>query len=141
MQLAWSQALRKAMRRRDFIKAMVGVVTAGPVAARAGQSALPVIGFLGSSWPADRARLVTAFRQGLRETGYVEGQNVAIEYRWAQDQYNQLPDLAADLVRRDVAVIVAHDTSPQLQRRSQRRRYRSSLQPGATQSRMASSPT
>jgi putative ABC transport system substrate-binding protein len=98
------------MRRRDFIKAMVGVVTAGPVAARAGQSAMSVIGFLGSSWPADRARLVTAFRQGLRETGYVEGQNVAIEYRWAQDQYDQLPDLAADLVRRDVAMIAAHDT-------------------------------
>ena len=98
------------MRRRDFVKGIVGSVTAWPLAASAQQKAVPVIGFLGSSWPADRARLVTAFRQGLRETGYVEGQNVAIEYRWAQDQYNQLPDLAADLVRRDVAVIAAHDT-------------------------------
>jgi putative ABC transport system substrate-binding protein len=71
---------------------------------------MPVIGFLGSSSPADRRRLVTAFRQGIGESGYVEAQNVAIEYRWAQDQYERLPDLASDLVRRHVTVIAAHDT-------------------------------
>jgi putative tryptophan/tyrosine transport system substrate-binding protein len=71
---------------------------------------MPAIGFLSASGPADRAYLLTAFRQGVRETGYVEGQNVAIEYRWAQDQPDRLSDLAADLVRRQVAVIAAHDT-------------------------------
>jgi putative ABC transport system substrate-binding protein len=71
---------------------------------------MPVVGFLSSSALADRARYLPAFRQGVRETGYVEGQNVVIEYRWAQDQYDRLPDLAADLVRRQVTVIAAHDT-------------------------------
>jgi putative tryptophan/tyrosine transport system substrate-binding protein len=71
---------------------------------------MPVVGFLSGLSSAGRAHLVTAFRQGVRETGYVEGQNVAIEYRWAQDQYDRLPDLAADLVRRQVTVIAAHDT-------------------------------
>src|SRR5262245_51741772 len=71
---------------------------------------MPVIGLLGSSTLAYRARYLAAFRQGLRETGYVEGQNAAIEYRWAEDQYDRLPDLAADLVRRQVTVIAAHDT-------------------------------
>src|SRR5215472_9348746 len=99
------------MRRRDFIKAAVGVVTAWPVAAHAEQSAMPVIGYLGGSSPAYRGYLLTAFWRGLRESGYVEGENVAIEYRWAQDQYDRLPNLAADLVRRHVLVIAATDTA------------------------------
>jgi ABC-type uncharacterized transport system substrate-binding protein len=95
------------MRRRDFIKVIAGSVIAQPFVARAQQPTMPVVGFLGIGSPQSDAFRLAAARQGLTEAGYVEGQNVAFEVRWAEDQYERLPELAAELVRRQVAVIIA----------------------------------
>ena len=97
------------MRRRDFITVLGGAAI-WPLAARAQQPALPIIGYLGPGSAETDALRVTGVRQGLNETGYVEGQNLTIDYRWAEDHHDRLPALAADLVRHQVAVIVATST-------------------------------
>src|SRR6202140_892793 len=102
------------MQRREFITIVVGAAASWPLVSRAQQPVLPVVGFIRDGSADSSARFVGTFRKGLNETGYVEGQNVTVEYHWLEGQYDRLPALVADLVRRQVAVIATPGTLPSL---------------------------
>src|SRR6516164_7719538 len=99
------------LNRRELFVLSAGAAVAWPLAARAQQAAMPVVGFVNARSAESATRQAAAFRQGLAETGYVEGQNVAVEYHWLDGRYDRLPSLVADLVRRRVAVIATPNTT------------------------------
>jgi putative tryptophan/tyrosine transport system substrate-binding protein len=98
------------MRRREFIKVIIGTAAVWPVTSRAQQSAIPIVGFINAAAAQSYKQQLAAFLKGMEDTGYIAGKNVMIEYRWAEDQNDRLPAMAADLVRRQVAVIAATST-------------------------------
>jgi putative tryptophan/tyrosine transport system substrate-binding protein len=127
------------MKRREFIT-LLGGAAGWPIVARAQQAGMPVVGYLGTSSRETTQRFVAAFLLSLKEAGFIEGQNVAIEYRWADDQYDRLPAMAADLVRRQVTAIVAITQLAAVATKSATPRYQSFSQPLSTRSRPVSLP-
>jgi putative ABC transport system substrate-binding protein len=111
------------LKRREFITLLSGAAVAWPLAVRAQQHAVPVVGFLHPSSPEAFPHAVNGFRRGLNDTGFVEGQNVTIEYRWARGEYDRLPALAAELVQRRVRVIMAGGGEGHWQRKAQLQRF------------------
>ena len=128
------------MRRRDFITLFGGAAVGWPLVARAQQPGMPVVGFINAASAQRYKRQLAAFLRGLREMGYVDGHNVVVEYRWADDQTDQLPAMAADLVRRQVAVIAATSAPAAVAAKAATATIRSYSKRAATPSGSASSP-
>ena len=119
------------VKRRELLIVLGGVAVAWPLAGRAQQKAMPVIGALSATGPSPSAPFMAAFRQGLSEAGYVEGQNLAIEYRWADGHYDRLPALAADLVGRKVDLIMANSPPSALDETRRQKKPQSRTKPTA----------